>query len=188
MTTATRITAAQYYELTVEGDRKQLVDGQIVVSEPKFIHGVLQFRLAVGLGKWIERGERRGQASMPTNVSMDKYNVYGPDLLWFREDRIPKDLNAYPEHVPDLCVEIRSSSTWRFDVARRSASTRRADFPSSGWSTIYPTRCSPTGDPNRARTPSTWRSSTSAPTRSIRQCCPASSSRWTSCSGAERAR
>ena len=119
MTTATRITAAQYYELSVEGHLRQLVDGQIVVDEPKLMHGILQFRLAFELGKWIERGERRGLVTMPTNVSMDDHNVYGPDVLWFREDRIPKDLNAYPEHVPDLCVEIRSPSTWRFDVGAK---------------------------------------------------------------------
>jgi Uma2 family endonuclease len=113
------ITAEQYYARTVEGDRKQLVDGQIVVTEPRLIHGLLQARIVLGLGRWIERGERRGLATGPTNVAMDDYNVYGPDLLWFREDRIPKDLNAYPEHVPDLCVEIRSPSTWRFDVGAK---------------------------------------------------------------------
>ena len=119
MTTATRITAAQYDELSVEGDRTELVDGQIVMDEPRLMHGLLQFRLAFALGKWIERSEGRGLVTMPTNVTMDDYNVYGPDLLWFREDRIPKDLNAYPEYVPDLCVEIRSPSTWRFDVGAK---------------------------------------------------------------------
>ena len=47
MATAERMTAERYYEITVEGDRKQLVDGRIVVNEPKGIHAMLQFRLAV---------------------------------------------------------------------------------------------------------------------------------------------
>ncbi len=119
MTTATRITEAEYYAVTVEGDHKELVDGRIVVDEPKLIHSVLQTRLAGELYAWTEAGERRGLASMPTNVRLDHYNVYGPDLLWFREERIPADLNAYPEHVPDLCVEIRSPSTWRYDVGAK---------------------------------------------------------------------
>jgi Uma2 family endonuclease len=119
MTTATRMTAGEYYAVTVEGDRKQLVDGQIVVAEPKHFHGVLQWRLGGELYMWINGGEGRGLASTPTNVEMDEYNVYGPDLLWFREDRIPADLDAYPEHVPDLCVEIRSPSTWRYDVGAK---------------------------------------------------------------------
>ncbi|MDQ5832144.1 MAG: Uma2 family endonuclease [Actinomycetota bacterium] len=129
MTTATRITAAQYYELTVESDRKQLVDGQIVVDEPKLMHGILQARITIELGKWIERGERRGLVTLPTNVAMDEYNVYGPDVLWFREEQIPEDLNAYPEHVPDLCVEIRSPSTWRFDVGAKKRVYEEGGLP-----------------------------------------------------------
>jgi Uma2 family endonuclease len=116
---ATRITAERYYELTVEGDRKQLVDGEIVVSQPKPIHALLQMRLATTLHNWVATGERRGLALLPTDVRMDDYNVYGPDVLWFREERVPTDLNAYPEHVPDLCVEIRSPGTWRYDVGAK---------------------------------------------------------------------
>jgi Uma2 family endonuclease len=119
MTTATRITAAEYHAMTVEGDRTQLVDGQIVVDEPKTIHGVLQMRLGAALYDWTRAGQGRGLASMPTGVEMDEHNVYGPDVLWFRQERIPADLNAYPEHVPDLCVEIRSPSTWRFDIGAK---------------------------------------------------------------------
>jgi Uma2 family endonuclease len=114
--TATRITAERYYELSVEGDRQQLVDGQIVVNEPKAIHALLQTRLCAALHNWVEGSARRGMALMPTDVRMNEFNVYGPDLLWFREERIPVDLNAYPEHVPDLCVEIRSASNWRYDL------------------------------------------------------------------------
>jgi hypothetical protein len=41
MATAQRITAERYYEISVEGDRKQLVDGRIVVNEPKAVHSIL---------------------------------------------------------------------------------------------------------------------------------------------------
>jgi Uma2 family endonuclease len=129
MATAERMTAERYYEITVEGDRKQLVDGRIVVNEPKAIHSLLQFRLAVALGKWVEAGHRRGLALTPTDVRMDEYNVYGPDLLWFRQERIPADLNAYPEYVPDLCVEIRSPSTWRYDIGAKKRVYEQGGLP-----------------------------------------------------------
>src|ERR671914_1501264 len=119
METAERIPAERYYEITVEGDRKQLVDGRIVVTEPKTIHAVLQVRLGFALEGWLRTGEERGLAMMPTDVRMDEYNVYGPDLLWFRQERIPADLRGYPEHVPDLCVEIRSPGTWRYDIGAK---------------------------------------------------------------------
>jgi Uma2 family endonuclease len=119
MATAERMTAERYYEITVEGDRKQLVDGRIVVNEPKTVHSLLQTRLVIALGIWTQGGEGRGLAVTPTDVRMDEYNVYGPDVLWFRQERIPADLRVYPEHVPDLCVEIRSPGTWRYDVGAK---------------------------------------------------------------------
>jgi Uma2 family endonuclease len=119
MVTAQRMTAERYYEISVEGDRKQLVDGRIVVNEPRTIHAVLQVRLAFALEGWVQAGDARGLATMPTDIRMDEYNVYGPDLLWFRQERIPAELRGYPEHVPDLCVEIRSPSTWRYDVGAK---------------------------------------------------------------------
>ncbi len=117
--TATRMTAEQYYAITVVGDRRQLVDGEIVVNEPKVIHALLQTRLSFALHAWVEAGKGRGLALMPTDVRMDEHNVYGPDLLWFSAEHVPADLDGYPERVPDLCVEIRSASTWRHDVGAK---------------------------------------------------------------------
>jgi Uma2 family endonuclease len=129
MATAQRITAERYYEITVEGDRMQLVDGQIVVNEPKAVHSILQTRLVIALGIWTRAGEGRGLAMTPTDIRMDEYNVYGPDLLWFRQERIPADLRGYPEHVPDLCVEIRSASTWRYDVGAKKRIYEQGGLP-----------------------------------------------------------
>lgn len=127
--TATRITADEYYAITVEGDRKQLVEGEIVVNEPKLIHAILQVRLAFSLESWIRAGERRGLASLPTDVRVDEHNVYAPDLLWFRAERVPKELDAYPEQLPDLCVEIRSQSTWRYDIGAKKRVYEKSGLP-----------------------------------------------------------
>jgi Uma2 family endonuclease len=129
MATAARMTAEEYYEVSVEGDRTQLVDGAIVVNEPKPMHALLQVRLAYALQAWVQAGERRGLALLPTSVTMDQYNVYGPDLLWFSEERRPTDLHAYPERVPDLCVEIRSQSTWRHDVGAKKRVYEQGGLP-----------------------------------------------------------
>ena len=117
--TATRMTAEQYYAVTVEGDRKQLIDGELVVNEPKAIHALLQWRLTVAVGTWVDAGTDRGLGLMPTDVRIDEHNVYAPDLLWFSAERLPSDLDAYPEQLPDLCVEIRSASTWRYDIGAK---------------------------------------------------------------------
>lgn len=127
--TATKLTADEYYALTVEGDRKQLVEGEIVVNEPKLIHAALQHRLLFALETWIRGADGCGMASPPTDVRLDERNVYGPDLLWFRAGRVPRELDAYPEGIPDLCVEIRSASTWRYDVGAKKRVYERSGLP-----------------------------------------------------------
>lgn len=128
-TTAIPITADEYYELTVEGDRTQLIEGELVVNEPKLIHALLQRRLVVALDQWSAAGEDRGAVFPPTDLRLDDRNVYGPDLLWFRADRIPPDLDAYADRIPDLCVEIRSRSTWRYDIGAKRRVYEAAGLP-----------------------------------------------------------
>ena len=127
--TATRLTAEQYYEQTVIGDRKQLVEGEIVVNEPKAIHALLQVRLGAALHTWVWAADDRGLVLMPTDVRMDDHNVYGPDVLRFTSEHAPKELDAYPERVPDLCVEIRSQSTWRHDIGAKKRVYERGGLP-----------------------------------------------------------
>jgi Uma2 family endonuclease len=119
-TTKTRITAEEYFELTADDPRSTwLVEGEIVVSQPKFGHGLLHARIVGALLNWTEAKRGRGAVLTTTGVIMDDYNVYGPDGLWIAEKHLPEDRSGYPERVPDLCIEIRSESTWRYDVGAK---------------------------------------------------------------------
>jgi len=129
MTTATRMTAPEYHAVSVEGDRTQLVDGAVVVNEPKPIHSLLQERVLFALGSWIRAGVGRGLVIPPTSITMDDYNVYGPDIIWFSEAHIPENLREYPSRVPDLCVEIRSPGTWRYDVGTKKSVYEAGGLP-----------------------------------------------------------
>lgn len=128
-TTATRMTVEEFRAITVEGDRKQLVDGEIIVNEPKLIHGVLQARIAIALGNWIEAGDGRGIVCMPTDVELDEHNLFGPDIIWIAERHRPQDLRRYLERVPDICVEIRSPGTWRYEIGAKKAAYERGGLP-----------------------------------------------------------
>jgi Uma2 family endonuclease len=127
--TATRMTAEQFYAVTVERNRMQLIDGAIVVTEARPIHGVLQGRLHFALMRWIESGERRGLVLPPTDVVLDEYNVYGPDLLWISEPHRPRDLRQRLARIPELCVEIRSPGTWRYDIGTKKSRYEAAGLP-----------------------------------------------------------
>ena len=124
------MTVDEYLAVTVEGDRTHLVDGEIVVNdEVKLMHGELQGRIYVALRAWIEAVEGRGHAGLPTNVVLDEHNLFGPDVIWIAEEHLPPDLNRYPERVPDLCVEVRSPSTWRHDVGAKRSAYERGGLP-----------------------------------------------------------
>jgi Uma2 family endonuclease len=127
--TATRMNADEYYAVTVEGDHKQLVDGAIVVAEAWPIHGLLQARLLTALSYWIDSGEGRGLVLPPADVVLDDYNVYGPDLIWIAERHRPRDLHERLARVPELCVEIRSPGTWRYDVGAKKSGYEAGGLP-----------------------------------------------------------
>ena len=127
--TATRITAEQYFALTVEGDRKQLVDGAIVVNDPKPIHAHLQVSLLVAVRNWADAGEGRGLVLAPTDVVLDEHNVFGPDVVWVAECNRPADMRERLQRVPDLCIEIRSPGTWRYDVGAKKAAYEAGRLP-----------------------------------------------------------
>ncbi len=129
MATKTRMTVGDYYAVTVEGDRMQLVDGELVVTEPRPIHGLLQARLCAALFNWVGGGRGRGLALLPTDVVLDEFNVFGPDLVWVAERHRPADLHQRLGRVPDLCVEIRSPGTWRYDVGAKKAAYQRGGLP-----------------------------------------------------------
>jgi Uma2 family endonuclease len=129
-TTAQRMTVDEYYALTIEGDRRtQLIGGELVVSEPLPIHAVLQARLLGALQAWVDGGPRRGIAGGPTDVALTDHDAYGPDIVWIAENHMPEDLEKRLARVPDLCVEIRSPSTWRYDVGRKKSVYEAGGLP-----------------------------------------------------------
>ncbi len=81
--TSTRLTAEEYFALPPTEKRTQLIDGEIVVTEPTVRHQ----RLA--------EGDRPGR---------DAKRIVGP---------------------PALAVEVRSPSTWRYDLGAKKSTYER---------------------------------------------------------------
>ncbi len=107
--TATRLTADEYLKVTANRrERTELIDGAIVVNDPKPLHQELAGTIYMRLRTWAEAGPGRGRPYLPTNVRVDEHNLFSPDVLWIAERHRLRDLNRYPERVPDICVEVRS--------------------------------------------------------------------------------
>lgn len=123
------LTADEYLALEFERRGVQLVDGAIVMNEPRLLHQVLHVRLLRALDGWVCAREGRGLVVAPLDVRLDDRNVYAPDLLWYRASRVPGFDDPRPYPVPDLAVEIRSPSTWRYDIGVKKRTYEEQGLP-----------------------------------------------------------
>jgi Uma2 family endonuclease len=125
VTTAQRMTAEEFLALEPHERWRELIDGEIVVNEPSWMHGRTQFLIGFALEAWTRGGSARGVVGNPVDVALDERSVYAPDLLWYRDGRVPQQTDLSPYPIPDLAVEIRSPSTWRYDIGVKKATYAR---------------------------------------------------------------
>lgn len=111
------------------GRPRNLVDGEVVVNEPAGLHGHVQGNLLFALEGWARAEAGRGHAVLPRDVAIDDLNVFAPDLLWYRDGRLPDPASPPPYAMPDLAVEVRSPSTWRHDIGAKKMAYERHGLP-----------------------------------------------------------
>jgi Uma2 family endonuclease len=100
--------------------REELIDGRIVVNEPVMRHQLAAAEILFALDRWIREGSGSGRASLPVNLRVSDHNVFSPDVLWYA-DAGRTDVDASAQlHPPDLVIEVRSPSTWKYDVGVKS--------------------------------------------------------------------
>ncbi len=127
MPVADRITAEQYLAGPYPPNRRprNLVDGEVVVNEPSELHGALVRDLLYAIETWVRAGAGRGTILPPVDVMLDERNVFAPDLLWYSEGNAPARGEPPPYRLPDLAIEIRSPSTWAYDIGAKKAAYER---------------------------------------------------------------
>ena len=128
MTAAMRMTAEEY--MAWDGPRgTNLVEGEVIMPQPRNVHQYVLADLYMALRLWREAGEGRGLVTLPIDVSLDEVNVYAPDVLWYRQGRDRLEPDVAPQPLPDIAAEIRSPSTWRYDVGAKKAAYERFGLP-----------------------------------------------------------
>lgn len=128
MPVAQRMTADEFLAMDDPRRGLQLIDGEVVVNEPRQRHQYLQGELFALLREWVRSERGSGAVSLPIDVKVDDYNVYAPDVLWYADENAdaPQGIDPDPPYaVPDLAIEVRSPSTWRYDVGRKKAEYER---------------------------------------------------------------
>lgn len=129
MPVAQRMTADEFLATTFDERWVELIDGEVVVNEPRLPHGLVSTELVFLLRSWTGGGAGRGMVVVPIDVRLDDRNVYAPDILWYCATRAPAVDGPWPYPLPDLAIEIRSPSTWRYDVGVKKAVYERTGLP-----------------------------------------------------------
>jgi Uma2 family endonuclease len=126
---AQRMTADEYLAMPYDGRRTDLVEGEVVVHQPQPLHQFVLRDLLTALHTWTSDAGRRGDVTPPLDVQLDEHNVAAPDILWYAHGRVPGRRASAPSPVPDLAIEVRSPSTWRYDIGAKKAAYERAGLP-----------------------------------------------------------
>jgi len=131
MPVAERMSAEEFLALPVT-DRTRfasLVEGEVVVNDPRPLHNYVTADLEFALQTWARAQPGRGRAMIPLDVLLDDRNVFKPDILWYAEGCAPTRHSESPSALPDLAVEVRSPSTWRYDIGAKKAAYERHGLP-----------------------------------------------------------
>ena len=121
-----RMTADEYLALPYDGIRTMLVEGEVVVNQPRNTHQAVAGDLFAALHAWARSSPGRGCVRLPLDVKLDERNVFGPDILWYDGDGLPQPDADPPYPLPGIAVEVRSPSTWRYDVGAKMLAYERA--------------------------------------------------------------
>lgn len=123
-------------------------EGEVVVNAPTFPHQQVLRVLDHALEAWIRRSRRRsamcrsGPKTLRSTRSL-RTPSYGiaryssavivrrssPHGLWYADGHAPARDAQRPYPMPDLAVEARSPSTWRYDIAAKKAAYERNGLP-----------------------------------------------------------
>jgi Uma2 family endonuclease len=123
-----RMTAEEFLAVPFSKERRyvQLVEGEVIVDAPRPLHQWVAGELLYQLMHWARSGGERGTVWHALGVKLDERNVFQPDVLWYRENVGPDIHSRPPAPVPQLAVEVRSPSTWRYDIGPKKAAYERA--------------------------------------------------------------
>lgn len=113
------MTAEEFFAVTEGQPRTQLVDGELVVNSPAFRHNRIIMSLVVAFHEHREAHPDAGEVGGSGDLVLDEHSVYVPDIWWVPDDQRPDDDEHRFAGPPPLVVEVRSPSTWRYDIGTK---------------------------------------------------------------------
>jgi Uma2 family endonuclease len=94
----------------------QLIEGQLIMSPSPFTkHQRVVMRLSSILHDFVQKSGIGEVFVAPLDAYLNDINVYQPDIIFLSNARSNQVTERGIEGAPDLCVEVLSKSTERFD-------------------------------------------------------------------------
>jgi len=132
-TTPRKMTADEFFAL---GDElppvTQLIDGALVMSTPSLRHQRVVAWLIYRFMSFAEARPGVGEMCIEVSTVIDEHNVYAPDVWWMPEERRLAGDERRLLTPPPLVAEVRSPSTWRYDVG-----TKLRHYEAAGVSEVW---------------------------------------------------
>ena len=109
MSTTVRFTSADLEGFPDDGKRREIIDGELVVSsQPHYYHQLLSGDLVTELNIW-GRPRGAGQAAIAPGLILSPEEDVAPDVVWISAARLPHILSGGKLYAaPELVIEILS--------------------------------------------------------------------------------
>ena len=121
-TSAKKLTYRDYLRFPEDGQRHEILEGEHhVTPAPSFGHQRAVLNLAYLLQDFLRRNRRGTLLPAPFDVVISKHNLAQPDLLFVSNERAGVLTEKNLQGVPDLVIEVLSSSTRRVDEGTKRA-------------------------------------------------------------------
>jgi len=114
--TSTKLTYEDYVNLPDDGNRYEIIDGELYVNpSPNTKHQIVLRNLFRALDRYVEQSGAGEVFVAPFDVVLTNNNIFQPDLLFVSTEHLSILTKANIKGVPDIVVEILSEGTRRKD-------------------------------------------------------------------------
>jgi Uma2 family endonuclease len=120
--TETKRATIEDYQKLPEGAPYQLIGGELIMSpSPTRIHQDILGNLFSSLRAFIKSKDLGKIFIAPLDVELTEYDVYQPDIIFIRKERLHLLGGLRIDIVPDLVIEILSPSNAYYDLTHKKA-------------------------------------------------------------------
>src|SRR5260221_9129763 len=114
------MTYAEYCLLPDDGNRYQVLEGELIVSPaPRLLHQDIVLQLALLLSGHVKARNLGKVYVAPVDVILGPTTVVQPDILFVRGEHMEIVTDQNIQGPPDLCVEVLSPGTESIDRERK---------------------------------------------------------------------